>query len=211
MTALKIAAKYSQASISTLRASYLSAPKGFTLAEILIALALLGAIAAFTIPKVLQSTGVSRASAVAKETASMVSAALGAYTLNNTLDPSDTFATLANAYLNYVKIVSDGSLTMTNGSATAVACNATNPCYVMHSGALVQYSTANTFGGTSGSNGIRLAIDPDGSLETEPFEAYLYANGRITTAGTGATAPTGGGSYTGTVAATDPSYISDWT
>ncbi|MEB3244430.1 MAG: prepilin-type N-terminal cleavage/methylation domain-containing protein [Vampirovibrionales bacterium] len=187
------------------------AAKGFTLAEILIALGLLGVIAAFTIPKVLQSTGTSRASAVAKETASIISGAFSAYSLNNTIATADTLATYMNANANFVKTVADGSLTMTNGSGTAVACNAANPCYVLHSGAIVQYTVANTLGGTASTNGINFAVDPDGTGATAPYQGYLYANGRVTTAGSGATAPTGGAAYAGTVAATDPSYIANWT
>ena len=53
-------------------------PQGFTLAELLIALTILGVIAIFTIPKVLQSQQDTRYSAAAKEVATQGSqAALG--------------------------------------------------------------------------------------------------------------------------------------
>ena len=63
------------------------AKSGFTLAELLIALAILGVIATFTIPKVLNSSSSSENSAIFKEAAGMVSGAMQAYQQQNSLSP----------------------------------------------------------------------------------------------------------------------------
>ena len=53
--------------------------RGFTLAELLIALAILGVIATFTIPKILDSGTDSKRNAIAKEIAATVSGAYQNY------------------------------------------------------------------------------------------------------------------------------------
>ena len=54
----------------------------FTLAELLIALAILGVIATFTIPKILDSGSNSQWNAIGKEAAAMVSGAYQSYKLD---------------------------------------------------------------------------------------------------------------------------------
>jgi Tfp pilus assembly protein FimT len=56
---------------------------GFTLAELFIALGILGMIATFTIPKVLQTQQGNQYRSAAKETAAMVSEAYAAYSLTH--------------------------------------------------------------------------------------------------------------------------------
>ena len=190
-----------------------SKSSGFTLAEILIALGLLGVIAAFTIPKVLQSTGSSRSAAVFKETAAAVAGAFSTYTLNNTLAAANHFGTFTtNATTGSLNFVRESIATdvMTAGTGGTAACSATNPCIVTHMGSWIQYSPANTFGGTAATNGVQFAIDPDGAGSTAPVQMYLYANGRITTVGSGATVPTSGAGYTGVANSADPAYVNNW-
>ena len=55
---------------------------GFTLAELLISLAILGVIATFTIPKILTSQQNSQKAAVTKEVIAMISGAFTAYQQN---------------------------------------------------------------------------------------------------------------------------------
>lgn len=67
-----------------------TAQKGFTLAELLIALALLGIIAAFTIPKVLQATGNQEATAKIRETISTMEQAYYNLAMQNQLTIGST-------------------------------------------------------------------------------------------------------------------------
>ena len=67
---------------------------GFTLAELLIALAILGVIATFTIPKILTSQANSQRNAIAKEVMSMISGAHQQLKSNNALSTSTTMGAL---------------------------------------------------------------------------------------------------------------------
>lgn len=81
---------------------------GFTLAELLISLAILAEIATFTIPKVLTSQQNGKYNAAAKEAASMVSAASQQLQYTGTVSASTTGSELT-PYLNYVKYDTSGT------------------------------------------------------------------------------------------------------
>ena len=78
----------------------------FTLAELLIALAILGVIATFTIPKILSSSGKSQAITSVKSAYAKVDEAIVDTTANAQLIPENK-ATFLDNRLNYVKKVSD--------------------------------------------------------------------------------------------------------
>jgi prepilin-type N-terminal cleavage/methylation domain-containing protein len=175
--------------------------KGFTLAELLIALAILGVIATFTIPKVLNSGTSGQNTAIFKETASTVSGAFSAYQLNNAVTTATTTANLTSS-INYVNI----DTTATNyGSG---ACNAANiVCLKLHNGGVLSYNSTHSFG-TAGRY-ITFNVDPDGTGAATAASIDLVDNGRLTSGGraTGLTAGNGG---TATAhIATDPIYV-DW-
>jgi prepilin-type N-terminal cleavage/methylation domain-containing protein len=175
---------------------------GFTLAELLISLAILGVIATFTIPKVLNSSTSSQNTAIAKEAASMISGAFSAYTLNNTLATTTTPGVLQQ-YMNYVS--TDTSTTYSTGM---VACSASIICLKLHSGAVLQYQVANTFGGTTTTDSIRFNLDPDGAGSQTAATFVQFYNGRLTTYGAATSQQTGGTALT--PVASDPTYISSW-
>lgn len=178
--------------------------QGFTLAELLIALAILGVIATFTIPKVLFTANSGQNTAVAKEAASMISGAYTAYALENGSAASGTTAGVLTPYMNYVAV--DNTATAYSFGA---GCNAANTvCLKLHNGGVLRYASNNSFGGTATTNAIYFNIDPDGTGSATPATFVLYFNGRLTTAanqdGSTATAnaPT---TYT-----PDPAYIANW-
>lgn len=180
--------------------------KGFTLAELLISLAILGVIATFTIPKILSSSSSGQNTAVAKEVASMVSGAFTTYTLNTSLTSGTTGGALTQ-YMNYV--ATDTSTSYTGSGGTALQqCSATWVCLKLHNGGVLQYDTGETFAGTASTNGIVMNIDPDGNGTQGRASFSLYANGRLTTGGV--SVPTAGGTIGLTNQTTDPAYIANW-
>jgi prepilin-type N-terminal cleavage/methylation domain-containing protein len=189
---------------------------GFTLAELLIALAILGAIATFTIPKILSSQQNQRYNAAAKEAISAISQAYHLYTYNGNSITSGMHAKdIIDPYLNYVAIdtVTQVDTNPTSGTAS-ITCggNADNNCYRLHSGALLRPSNC-SLGGTSNLYSFRFTFDPDG-INTgiqNSLTLVLYANGRITSLAKVQDGTTGGNGCVGPLApdpATDPSWFS---
>jgi len=165
---------------------------GFTLAELLIALVILGVIATFTIPKVLSSQQDTKYKALGKEVAGMISAAYEAYKHENTPTAAMVPYDLA-PYMNYVRVdslsVVDDS--QTNGNRPC----STTWCLVLHNGAFLQATGGTSFNSTAATNAIMFRMDPDGKVTdggtgdtspTAPGKAvhfWLYYDGRLTTRG----------------------------
>lgn len=192
---------------------------GFTLAELLIALAILGVIAVFTIPKVLQSQQSSASNAVAKEALGTLSAAFSAYQLNNSLSASTKSADLT-PYLNYVKMGTTTVLDHVGGTPYGAndTCSNSKPCFQLHNGAMLMMYDTN-FCNTSNISFIHFILDPDGKFSgaansTAPGVSMgvdLHYNGKINSAGTrnagtDCTYQGGGNQFWGTVP--DPTWFS---
>ncbi len=170
--------------------------QGFTLAELLISLAILGVIATFTIPKILVAQQNSQYNAMAKEAAAMISEAYQKATQEGIITASSKPSDLM-PYMNYVSIDSSGNLidlhpNWGGGPPTAdVACNGSWPCIKLHNGSTLMFVDTWTFGGTSTMHSIGFLYDPDSksagsSSQTAPGKSVfftLYYNGQITTAG----------------------------
>ena len=163
---------------------------GFTLAELLIALAILGVIATFTIPKVLQVQESSEYNAKAKEFAGALSEArqkmLAEGTWNGSTRNSDVWP-----YLNYVKVESTMLVDAWQNSTT-MDCS-TRSCYRLHNGAVAHSgSGALNIGGVENTSALSFHIDPDGKVTTDGSAGtpgkglilFIYYNGRIRTYGT---------------------------
>lgn len=190
--------------------------KGFTLAELLIALGILGVIATFTIPKVLNAQQSSQNRAVTKEAAAAVSGAHTVLQLNSTLSGSSTIMDLT-PYLNYVKVGTTGTVDGLPAAATGYPasynCSTTSLiCLRLHSGAVLIAVRANNFGGTASTNAFDFVIDPDGRLASDRSSVgfLMYYSGQLTTRATvRANTTDGDGSVYNPGTGMDPSWF-DW-
>jgi prepilin-type N-terminal cleavage/methylation domain-containing protein len=163
------------------------AQHGFTLAELLIALVLLGLIASFTIPKVLESSTNAKYKAMGKEAAAMLSGAFQVYKMSSTVAATTGPADLTQ-FMNYVRVDTSGATIDNvpyNGSLT---CNASAPCLRLHNGGALHFDTTHNFAGTAATNAIMVEFDPDGTATGNPSGAavdlWVYTNGRIRTSAT---------------------------
>ncbi|WP_373532123.1 type II secretion system protein [Vampirovibrio sp.] len=163
--------------------------KGFTLAELLIALAILGVIATFTIPKILSSQQNGQFNAVAKEDIAMLSGAYQLAQLAGTVTSSTTPSDLT-PYMNYIALDTTSTIDALHGLGVAVSCSGGQPCLRMHNGSIIQLYHR-SFGGTATNNAILVLIDPDGRQTSSTtngagkmMEAFIYYDGRIGSRGT---------------------------
>jgi prepilin-type N-terminal cleavage/methylation domain-containing protein len=164
--------------------------KGFTLSELLIALAILGVISTFTIPKVLQSQTDGKYKAIAKEAAGTISDAFQQHRLRNTITATMGIRHLTQ-YMNYVKVDSTTRIDLYQTATYGDCSDPTSRCLKLHNGAIMRFSSSVDFGGTGSTNAVYFLVDPDGK-ETDgttngpgkAVEFYLYSNGKIRTYGT---------------------------
>lgn len=193
---------------------------GFTLAELLIALGILGVLTTFTIPKVLVAQQNGRSNAAAKEAAAAISQAFAIYKSRNTVTASTGCGDLI-PYLNYVRIDTATQMDDIPGSGSNTCGGGSNSlvdaCYILHSGAAIMYCTNadDYFGGTSSTNAIFIQVDPDGSYggsTSGPSKSvlfFLYPSGRLATMGTiSPNTVTSGGSPQSAWPAGDPTWFS---
>lgn len=161
----------------------LKSSPGFTLAELLIALVILGVIATFTIPKILQAQQNQKYNAIAKETIAVVQAAYNNYKLTNTVDANTRPIDYLPNAINYVAIDTTSVIDAPPNAASAtITCSAgANQCYRLHSGAILRPSGCR-FGGTTNLSYNSINIDPDGVLtgNQDSVEFVIYFNGKMT-------------------------------
>lgn len=136
----------------------------FTLAELLIAVAILGIIATFTIPKILAAQKNAADNSAAKEAIGAVSAILYRMRMNGTLSttttPADVFA-----QMNYVSYDTASQIDSVPGSST-FQCVSGDPCIRLHNGAVLidQTPGGGGFAGSATTDCLQFAVDPDGKV-----------------------------------------------
>jgi prepilin-type N-terminal cleavage/methylation domain-containing protein len=158
--------------------------KGFTLAELLIALGVLGIIATFAIPKILNAQQAEKSNAVAKETIGAIATAYQNYKLAHpSANPTSTTAIDIAQYLNYLFVDTTSDLDATEQN-TDYPCVSAEPCYRLHNGSVL-LATYSNFCDTSSHTFLSFLLDPDGVYSgdiTGPSKSIrinLYYNGRI--------------------------------
>jgi prepilin-type N-terminal cleavage/methylation domain-containing protein len=174
---------------------------GFSIAEILICLVLVGVLSAMTVPMLLKGTQTDQASkynSMAKNVAFMITTAYERYKIANGSVPSTLKADDLMAYMNYVsKLPTTQQLDVHATAATYSSCaggtagNQPGNCYKLHNGAALWADTASYFGGTTTSNAIYFRFDPnatyDGAVSDAPgmgMQLALYYDGYIKTRAT---------------------------
>jgi prepilin-type N-terminal cleavage/methylation domain-containing protein len=165
---------------------------GFTLAELLIALTILGVIATFTIPKILSAQQGSAWNSEAKEVAGMITAAYQTHKLNGKLSLSTTAGDLTQ-YMNYVAV--DTTTPIDDWvTGTTWGCASAAKCLKLHNGGMLAFDGHNfTYrnGSQQKDDFLIFQFDPDGK-ETDgttngPGKAIcftLYYDGGLGTADT---------------------------
>lgn len=165
---------------------------GFSLAELLITLAILGLVAAFTIPKVLfpNQNQKGRFNASANAVAVAVMAAYENYKMNNPTIPTTFGIKDITPYINYVKTDTASTVDAwpTDPSIT-FTCNAVYPkCLQLHNGGIIMYWPSDELGANTTLNAVPFVFDPDPTSNTgttngpnKSVEFFLHADGRIKT------------------------------
>ena len=187
--------------------------KGFTLAELLICLMILGEIATFTIPKVIASQQRQQSNTAAKEALAMVSGAFLQAQMNGLITTS-AGANVLTPYMNYISIQTSGQLDDHVNANGTKDCS-TMTCLKLHSGGVLFWPNQ-TFQNTASNYAVLMFFDPDGVKgssgsadgPSKSLGFYLYYNGRTSTRALmpAGTYENGGAASTNTQA--DPSWFS---
>jgi prepilin-type N-terminal cleavage/methylation domain-containing protein len=162
---------------------------GFTLAEILITLTILGVIATFSIPKIINAQQNQSYNAKAKEAAAMVTAAFQIAKAEGNISSASNFSSLTG-YMNYLAVDTTTVIDALQTTGSSTCTSGEMRCLRLHNGAMLRYSDWRSFGGTNTTNAIWFEIDPDGAYigttngAGKAIQFWMYYNGRISTYGT---------------------------
>jgi prepilin-type N-terminal cleavage/methylation domain-containing protein len=177
---------------------FLKFKQGFTMSELLIGLGILGLIAAFSVPKLLNVSNAALANAKVHKAAQAVVNGLEKWTQENGRSASTTPANIMNV-VQHNGLITDGrSVDWTPGTSDDFTC-VTNPaadhessCYQMPDGSvlffILHWSSADfTSFGTSPENSLYFGVDPDGIVTEDTSRSstsnttafYLSFNGRL--------------------------------
>jgi len=183
---------------------------GFTLAELLISLVILGVIATFAIPKILVIQQSQKNIAIMKEDISTLSQAYQILQSQGAIT-SATTETQLYPYLNYLKMDSSGTL-IDDHEFGSNPCNSTDPCMIMANGSRILFPSASSsaFLAADNSHFMTFIVDPDGTYTGSGDGTWvdIYYNGMVRTDGTCIAGTTNGLGWTCT--APDPNDDPPW-
>jgi prepilin-type N-terminal cleavage/methylation domain-containing protein len=175
---------------------------GFSIAEVLICVALIGILAAFTVPPILKGTNTDQTSkynAMVKGVAVMISTAYERYkAANGGAVPTTMTADNLMPYMSYSSNMASTQQLDTHAGDGGIASNCTpsngnqpGNCYGLHNGGALWSDTNSNFGGSTTLNVIYFRFDPnakyDGVVNDAPgmaIQLALYYDGYVKTRGT---------------------------
>jgi prepilin-type N-terminal cleavage/methylation domain-containing protein len=151
---------------------------GFTLAELLIALAIFGVLATFTIPKVLTSSNQTQWKAVAKDAASIIAQAYQSYTKDYGVGTEVTGSKL-EAYINYTKIDTSSTIYISDGTTRSCG-DGLRTCLTLHNGSVLAYFNTDAMEGKASTSALPICIIPQlHNPQATNLLFFIYSNGRI--------------------------------
>jgi prepilin-type N-terminal cleavage/methylation domain-containing protein len=183
--------------------------KAFTLAELLIAIAILGILAAFAIPKILEAQSNAKYSAIIREDAAAIAGAYQVLIKQHGGNPSTITREDIAQFLNYTALLNSGETIdrpywpEVPYTGMGETCDVSSPCLKMHNGSLMKlygYSTQTFCDASDNSSILEFYVDPDGEASSiAAIGIHLHPNGRITSRGTvnGSVQMNGCSNYTG--------------
>jgi len=201
--------------------------RAFTLPELLIALAILGLIAALTVPQVAYRINAKQALTIANDAKLLISSAFADYEFANATIPTTFKLDDLATYFPYAKNLSAGSENISidcppQGTSFTMGCSGSDPrtasltaasanytIYRLKNGAIVVFPKTWTMNGSTALHALPFVVDYDGKQTTksDSVEYWLYANGNVLTRQTlTASTVNSSGTYNA-VASADPTYL----
>ncbi len=174
---------------------HLNIKAGFTLSELLVGLGIIGLIAAFAIPKVLNASSAALANAKVHKAAQAVANGLEKWTEQNGRSGETTPANIMNM-VQHNGLITDGRLVdwVPNGDmdftcSPSSVSEYVGTCYQMPDGAVLYFigsATWDTFGGNA-DNTLYFGVDPDGITTDDDTQSntsaatafFISSNGRL--------------------------------
>jgi len=154
--------------------------QGFSLAEALVSITLLGVLATILMPMLYNNVGNDKLYHASIEGIAEIALAYSKYQKQNMPD-ANTTATAILLNMNYVRLINNGVMSVQlNGND--YACNNVTPCYLLHNGALVMFDADERFGGTGfNTNALHFILDPDADGPNNGISLLMYFNGSFST------------------------------